>query len=230
MSGQINIGTELGNIIYDICKRDDVISIVDIGTWNGLGSTRCIYQSIIDNNKKNYIVKSIEANTEFYEIAKNNIPKLENFTLINGRIIESKDIIDIDKCSDHFFIEYDRNIQKRWLEEDIKNYNNINNVLSEIPEKIDLLILDGGEFNESNLVAMTHALPGQPGHHHVNCKNADYWIKIFNEYGFEYLEDYSISLRNLLPDWNKNEPNFIPNGGHVKNTLMIFKKYEIDRK
>lgn len=85
-------------------------------------------------------------------------------------------------------------------------------------------------FNESNLVAMTHALPGQPGHHHVNCKNADYWIKIFNEYGFEYLEDYSISLRNLLPDWNKNEPNFVPNGGHVKNTLMIFKKYEIDRK
>lgn len=147
MSGQINIGTELGNIIYDICKRDDVISIVDIGTWNGLGSTRCIYQSIIDNNKKNYIVKSIEANTEFYKIAKNNIPKLENFTLINGRIIESKDIIDIDKCSDHFFIEYDRNIQKRWLEEDIRNYNNINNVLSEIPEKIDLLILDGGEFS-----------------------------------------------------------------------------------
>lgn len=147
MSGQINIGTELGDIIYELCKRDDIINIVDIGTWNGLGSTRCIYQSIIDNSKKNYLVKSIEANTEFYEMAKNNIPQLDNFTLINGRIIESNDLVDIDKCSDHFFTSSSRDIQKGWLQEDIKNYNNISNVLSELPKKIDLLILDGGEFS-----------------------------------------------------------------------------------
>lgn len=147
MAGQINIGTELGDIIYNLCKRDDIINIVDIGTWNGLGTTRCIYQSIIDNNKKSYLVKSLESNPNFYATAKGNIPQLKNFDLINGRIIESIDLINIDQCSDHFFTEYDRNIQKKWLQEDIDNYNNIKNVLSELPSKIDLLILDGGEFS-----------------------------------------------------------------------------------
>ena len=80
-------------------------------------------------------------------------------------------------------------------------------------------------FYECGLVAMTHGVPGQPGFHHVNCQNADYWINIFKLYKFSYLEEYSLSLRVLLPDWDKNKPDFVPNGGHVKNTLMIFKKY-----
>jgi hypothetical protein len=79
-------------------------------------------------------------------------------------------------------------------------------------------------FNECEFVAMTHGLPGQPGHHHVNCQNSEYWIDIFREYEFTYLEEYSIYLRELLPSWDLNNPNFIPNGGHVKNTLMVFKK------
>lgn len=79
-------------------------------------------------------------------------------------------------------------------------------------------------FNECSLVAMTHGLPGQPGHHHVNCQPPEYWIKHFEKYGFNYLEEYSIGIRKLLPDWDSNNPVFVPNGGHVKNTLMIFKK------
>jgi hypothetical protein len=27
------------------------------------------------------------------------------------------------------------------------------------------------------IVAMTHAVPGQPGHHHVNCQPSEYWIE-----------------------------------------------------
>lgn len=26
-------------------------------------------------------------------------------------------------------------------------------------------------------IAVTHALPGQPGHHHVNCQRSSYWIR-----------------------------------------------------
>lgn len=31
-------------------------------------------------------------------------------------------------------------------------------------------------FKAARMVLMTHAEPGQPGHHHVNCQPADYWI------------------------------------------------------
>ena len=76
-------------------------------------------------------------------------------------------------------------------------------------------------FAKCNLVAMTHAVPGQPGFHHVNCQNADYWITTFADYGFEYLEEKSLMLRKLL--FNE-DGSWKPNGGHVRNTLMLFKR------
>jgi hypothetical protein len=35
------------------------------------------------------------------------------------------------------------------------------------------------------IVVMTHAVPGQPGHHHVNCRPADYWICQMASHGYE---------------------------------------------
>ncbi len=84
-------------------------------------------------------------------------------------------------------------------------------------------------FEYCNIVAMTHAVPGQPGYHHVNCQNADYWINAFDKIGFKFLEKESLELRETLPVYKYDEfgnVTYIPNGSHVKNTLMIFKKYK----
>lgn len=76
-------------------------------------------------------------------------------------------------------------------------------------------------FQKCKLVAMTHGVPGQPGYHHVNCQEAKYWIDLFSKYGFDYLEEESFMLRKTLfnPDGS-----WTPNGSHVRNTLMIFKR------
>lgn len=34
------------------------------------------------------------------------------------------------------------------------------------------------------VLAMTHAVPGQGGHHHVNCREAAYWIGAIGERGY----------------------------------------------
>ncbi|REJ88244.1 MAG: methyltransferase domain-containing protein [Planctomycetota bacterium] len=39
------------------------------------------------------------------------------------------------------------------------------------------------------LIAMTHALPGQGGYHHVNCQSSDYWIDRIEPLGFRYLPE-----------------------------------------
>jgi hypothetical protein len=88
-------------------------------------------------------------------------------------------------------------------------------------------------FENCKYVAMTHGVPGQPGFHHVNCQPAEYWINRFKNIGFSYLENDSLELRGLLPSYTYNvaidkflDINgniFIPNGAHVRNTLMIFK-------
>lgn len=144
--GQINRGSLLGDIIYEMCKQEDIKIIVDIGTWNGMGTTKCICDSIIDNHKE-CLVYSIEANPYFHSVAITNLPKIANFNLLLGRIIEIEDLINLDEYNDSFFVSSSRDIQKTWMNEDLDNYSKIENLLSLIPKKIDLLILDGGEFS-----------------------------------------------------------------------------------
>ena len=130
-----------------ICSQEDIKNIVDIGTWNGMGSTKCIYDSIVENNKKDYMVISLESNIVFHKMAISNLPKIDNFNLVLGKIVEDNELIDVDDCDDSFFTNSDRRDHRGWLVEDINNYRMVENVLHTLPSRIDLLILDGGEFS-----------------------------------------------------------------------------------
>lgn len=55
-------------------------------------------------------------------------------------------------------------------------------------------------FRFCRTVAMTYAVPGQAGHHHVNCQPADYWIGAFAAIGFTIDEPTTARLRTLDPD------------------------------
>lgn len=50
-------------------------------------------------------------------------------------------------------------------------------------------------FQLGKYVIMTFAPPGKAGHHHVNCRPAEYWIEKFNEYGFKYDEKSTAELK-----------------------------------
>lgn len=49
------------------------------------------------------------------------------------------------------------------------------------------------DFQRAKYVVMTYS--EKPGHHHVNLKPVDYWIKVFNDYGFEYSPKYTDLIR-----------------------------------
>jgi hypothetical protein len=60
-------------------------------------------------------------------------------------------------------------------------------------------------------VLMTHATPGQAGHHHVNCQPADYWIERMQARGFfleETLTEMSRSLA-LYTHWERSGLVFV---------------------
>lgn len=50
-------------------------------------------------------------------------------------------------------------------------------------------------FQQCKFVFMTFAPPNTPGHHHVNCRTQDYWINVFQDYGFEWKKDLTEDLR-----------------------------------
>jgi cyclopropane fatty-acyl-phospholipid synthase-like methyltransferase len=50
-------------------------------------------------------------------------------------------------------------------------------------------------FKNSRYVIMTFSPPGTPGHHHVNCRDHLYWIKVFSSNGFVYDDELTKELR-----------------------------------
>ena len=52
-------------------------------------------------------------------------------------------------------------------------------------------------FDMARVVCFTHAFVGQPGHHHVNCQEPDFWISAMEERGFSWDEQASIESRQV---------------------------------
>ena len=67
-------------------------------------------------------------------------------------------------------------------------------------------------FLMAPLVLMTHAAPGQQGHHHVNCQLPDYWQGAMAASGYELDLDLTNETR-LLAGMNQNPYNHYARSG-----------------
>lgn len=50
------------------------------------------------------------------------------------------------------------------------------------------------------VVLLTHAVPGQGGHHHVNCQDADYWINMMALAGYRVLAEDTNRIRKIAAE------------------------------
>lgn len=66
-------------------------------------------------------------------------------------------------------------------------------------------------FKCAKYVAMTHAVPGQDGYHHVNCQDTPYWLDVMNKNGFVLLDAFSSGLRGMTKAL------------HLQKNLMVFR-------
>jgi len=142
--GQINPDNLFGREIMKLCLRDDIKNILEIGTWNGLGSTRCIIEALTLRNNKNYNFYSLEANAEKSSYAKELYKNQENVHILNEVIYndEKEDILQI-------FPELNFNSEfRRWHSVDMDNMKSKALFLNrkELPQIFDFVLLDGGEF------------------------------------------------------------------------------------
>ena len=139
--GQINRGTFLGDKIYELTKQNDVKEIIDEGSWNSLGTTKCIIDAILDSGKRVYDVYSIECNESRWNEGKINLmPVPSHFHQIHGSLVT----VDELKTYREIITEQP---YRSYLEEDIIHVSRCPYVFDMMPEKIDLLIIDGGEFS-----------------------------------------------------------------------------------
>jgi SAM-dependent methyltransferase len=87
----------------------------------------------------------------------------------------------------------------------------------EVVEHIEEEFLDNllTTLCQGNYIFMTHAVPGQAGWHHVNCRESNYWISHLEKRNFNLLDEDSKIVRDLA----KKEGAF-----HIARNGMIFKK------
>ena len=136
--GQVSEKDQIGRWLMLLASLEENSVILEIGTWNGLGTSKVIAKAVgsrIDAERVQ--VFGIEANQEFYRQAESNLHQFEFFRVIFGTIVSENQLDRSDLTS----------TENEWLAKDVQDLKLAPFVLQEIPDKIDLLVLDGGEFS-----------------------------------------------------------------------------------
>jgi len=142
--GQISPNDKCGQTLVHYVRTNQLNNIVDIGTWNGMGSTLCFLVGLQGNTTTKLI--TLEINRDKVENAKKNLQQYigtTNIDFVWGSVISSDEIVDMPTI----FPEFIANTEfQRWHSIDVANIDASPNVLDRIPETIDFILFDGGEF------------------------------------------------------------------------------------
>ena len=146
-SGQIALQSAEGRMIVELLQKEcgkRIKTIVEIGTWNGLGSTMCILQGIQGKDARFW---SLECNKEKHDAALDSLSDVidERVKLLWGSIVDISGVTS-DRYLSKFPSLAESDTLKQWFKVDLENCAACPNVLDDLPEEIDLLLLDGGEF------------------------------------------------------------------------------------
>lgn len=142
-SGQI-CNDEFYDDIYHYASSANNKTFLEIGTWNGLGSTKAFAEGFKSREADSYIFYSLECNTDKC----NDASRLYAY---NPRIHILNEVIWNQQPADFYevFPQCKSNTTfAHWHEVDIVNMQRCNVFMERdnLPEMFDVILLDGGEF------------------------------------------------------------------------------------
>jgi hypothetical protein len=137
--GQVGRKSEFGRWIELLSSLKENTVIVEIGTWNGRGTSKQIASGVMRRSDPSVEVKvfGFEIDFEKFRSARKYLAKYKFFTVIHGSIIREEQL-DRRNLSGN---------EMDWLNQDVEKMQKAPFALNLVPESIDLLILDGGEFS-----------------------------------------------------------------------------------
>ena len=140
--GQVNLDTSFGRAIRDICSRPDVNVCVDIGAWNGLGTTQCIVSGL--SSKKSGHVYSFEVDDIMFAKAENVWRGNSLVTLQKARLAETM-LTHADVESSPNYSNISSADWRTWYAGEHANFEKT--TIGTLPDTIDFVVIDGGEFS-----------------------------------------------------------------------------------
>ena len=147
-TGQLTLDYVEGYYVSELLRMEcgkRVHTIVEIGTWNGLGSTLCILDGIKGKSYRSF--HTLECNKEKFEQARINLSAHLNdrVHIIWGTILQPS-ALAYHAIEPLFPTLKDSDDLKQFMRVDISNCLVCPNVLDMLPDTIDFLLLDGGDF------------------------------------------------------------------------------------
>lgn len=142
--GQIHLGSEMGRLLYYLMSNEKGPQLwLEVGSWNGKGTTTCILEGIKQRENKNGVrFVSYEANKILYEIAKQNTEPFHFsdavFQLVYGKLPNTLPF------PSHENIPEKEMHYKLYFEEEKYIYEHAPVVVP--PFAPEAVILDGGEY------------------------------------------------------------------------------------
>lgn len=130
---------------------------------------------------------------------------------LDGSESAIRDSVAPDYCGRHDFttgaIEEDNRFDAVWSCEFVEHVHE-----DFLPNVLEAFRLATG------YLLMTHATPGQGGHHHVNEQPREYWIDLLENNGFAFDDDLTTKARSLA----SKQPN--DDGLYFRKTGLVFRR------
>lgn len=140
LDGQINRSSNFGKLLYQTALNPMLTKWLEIGTWNGKGTTTCILDGFRDAEKDSSKLISYEANNHMYMMAIENLKNhsyYKNVILHNGRIPNSNPFTLANTLEKSDFY-------KRFYDSEKYLYNEANQIAPEFSPQV--VVLDGAEY------------------------------------------------------------------------------------
>jgi hypothetical protein len=145
--GQIHPETLAGRVLMGLVQHDmSINTILDVGCWNGLGTTLCCVLGALSRPEYAPIkILALETNRENLQYAKENWatrPGREMVDFVNGRIATS--LMSDEEIHAHPTFLKNKPHYDLWYESDKRAFMEV--PLVEVRQAMDVVILDGGEY------------------------------------------------------------------------------------
>ena len=137
--GQIKYDSPMGQLIASYAQDLRFKNYLEIGTWNGGGSTYCFAKGFESRSDPFYFM-TLEVNKELYDIAKEKYKDVPYIHLEHGSILTNDEIDNINKILEIF-----ESVNIEWLKDDVRNIFGSSHIefVENIPE---VVLLDGSEY------------------------------------------------------------------------------------
>ena len=138
-TGQIKYTSPMGQVIASYAQDIRFKDYLEIGTWNGGGSTYCFAKGF-ETRVSPFFFITLEINKDLYKIAKDtykNIPyvNVQHGSIINSEMVNNKNML----------LEPFESVNIEWLKEDVRNV--VTSTYFDFKDFIpEVVLLDGSEY------------------------------------------------------------------------------------